>query len=88
MQVKIVLIVWFCVLPLTAVAGEPKEVEVINLPEVQDVFVTNPPADPPAASVSRIQFVGLTTASYTGNLGGVFGATTKPVPHESNSIVL
>lgn len=55
----------------------PKEVEVINLPAVQDVFVTNPPVVPPVASVPRFQFVGFTTATYTGNLGGYFGAARK-----------
>ena len=65
------------VVPLWAVAAEPtKPVEIKNFPEVQDVFVTNSP-EPSPPSPSRFQFVGFTTAIYTGNLGGYFGAARK-----------
>jgi hypothetical protein len=58
-----------------ATAGDKvKPVEVINLPDVQDVHVTNPVAAAPAA---RIQIVGVTSTLYTGNLGGPWGATEK-----------
>ncbi len=40
-------------------------VEVTNLPAVQDVNVTNAPAGPP----SRFQLVGFTAATFTGDSG-------------------
>ena len=74
MRLRLVFLV--LLVPGVALGAEPKPVEVINLPEVQDVFVTNPTV-PPAPSVSRFQFVGFTAATYTGNLGGFFGAARK-----------
>ena len=46
-------------------------VEVTNLPAVQDVNVTNAPPGPP----SRFQLVGFTTATFTGDSGGVLAFT-------------
>ena len=54
-----------------------KPVEVINLPEVQDVNVLNVP---PAAAAARFQFVGFTTDSFPGDLGGLFGGH-NPAPN-------
>ena len=62
------------VLPAAAGAQQTKQVEVTNfpnLPAVQDVFVTNPSA------LARFQLVGFTAATFTGDLGGPFGATQK-----------
>lgn len=61
--------------PYQAAAEAPaKPVEVINLPEVQDVNVLNVP---PAAVAARFQFVGFTTDSFSGDLGGFFGGHLK-----------
>ena len=49
-------------------------VEVTNLPEVQDVYVTNPPGAAPPAG---FQLVGFTSATYTGDMGGNFGVAKK-----------
>ena len=51
--------------PLLAAAKKPIPVKVTNLPEVQDVNVVNAPTAPPACS--RIQLVGFTSETYTGN---------------------
>jgi hypothetical protein len=61
--------------PVMALAQTLKQVEVTNLPEVQDVFVTN--EVPSAPAPPRFQFVGFTSATYTANLGGYFGAARK-----------
>ncbi len=53
-------------------AQPPKEVVVINEPLI--VEVVNPAL--PSAPV-RWQLVGFTSATYTGDMGGVFGATQK-----------
>jgi hypothetical protein len=58
---------------VSASAQSTKPVEVTNFPEVQSVEVTNPPP----ADGARFQLVGFTTASFTGNLGGPFGANAK-----------
>ena len=52
----------------------PKQVEVINLPEVQAVEVINPTSP---AILPRFQLVGFTSAVYDGKLGGFFGAALK-----------
>jgi hypothetical protein len=59
------------IVPLAAHAQAPKQVEVINDPLA--VEVVNEPA---ACEVREIQLVGFTTP-YTGNLGGILGATRK-----------
>ena len=51
-----------------------KQVEVINLPAVQDVNVVDAPL--PTAP-TRFQLVGFTSQTYTGAMGGHFGITTK-----------
>jgi hypothetical protein len=62
--------------PLVAQAQTPKQVEVVNLPEVQDVWIVGPAA-PVSCREGRFQLVGFTAASYTGNMGGRFGVTRK-----------
>src|SRR5262245_55265177 len=58
--------------PVIAMAQPLKQVEVTNLPAVQDVNIVGGGTAP-----ARFQIVGFTTATYTGDLGGLFGATRK-----------
>lgn len=59
--------------PIAPVLKQPLKVQVVNLPEVQPVEVANPTA----CGQGRFQLVGFTSATYTGDLGGPFGATQK-----------
>ncbi|GAG53354.1 unnamed protein product, partial [marine sediment metagenome] len=59
---------------LPAVQEVTGAVEVTNLPSVQDVNVVNAPSP---NSATRFQLVGFTTQTYTGNMGGYFGVTLK-----------
>lgn len=68
--------------PLIATAQPPGKggvktvtgsVEVTNFPTVQDVNVVGGGT----SAAARFQIVGFTIATYTGNLGGYFGATRK-----------
>ena len=63
------LLVAALVLPFAVDAQQIKQVEVTNLPAVQDVFVTSPPV--------RFQLVGFTPDDYDGDMGGWFGTTDK-----------
>jgi hypothetical protein len=76
--------------PLAALAQSVKQVEVTNLPAVQDVTgaveVTNLPdvqdvnivgGAGSSCEVKTLQLVGFTSTLYTGNLGGVWGSTQK-----------
>ena len=60
------------IVPLTAHAQAPKQVEVINDPLAVEVVNPAPPSPP-----LRWQLVGFTSATYTGNMGGSFGVTQK-----------
>src|SRR5262245_6027894 len=60
--------------PVIAMAQPLKQVEVTNLPAVQDVNIVGGGTAP---SSSRFQIVGFTAATYNANLGGFFGATQK-----------
>ena len=63
-------------LPIAVHAQQAKEVEVINLPTVQDVRVVEQP--PPTLSGSPIQIIGVTAELFTGDLGGRFSPATSP----------
>ena len=63
------------IIPLAALAQSVKEVEVTNLPAIQDVHVVNQPASTP--SCGPIEIVGVTVAAYAGDLGGPWGASEK-----------
>jgi hypothetical protein len=80
MHLCLMLLFLVLLIPGAALGAESiKSVEVTNLPEpveVQDVFVTNPPATLPAPA-SRFQFVGFTTVTYFGNLGGLLRCCEK-----------
>jgi hypothetical protein len=67
----------FLCLGSAASAQSIKEVEVTNLPEVQDVNVTNTPLPVTVAPPARFQLVGFTSATYNGDMGGHFGVTRK-----------
>jgi hypothetical protein len=71
-------------------AQSVKQVEVTNLPAVQDVNVTNDSTNPvevtgevsvtnlsAPSGAARFQLVGFTSATYTGAMGGNFGVTQK-----------
>ena len=51
------------------------QVEVTNLPDVQDVNIVDGGTN--SCEVKTFQLVGFTSTAYTGNLGGVFGSTQK-----------
>ena len=70
--VKSILIAALVFVPLAAHAQAPKPVEVVNDPLA--VEVVNPA---PAPLPLRWQLVGFTSATYSGDLGGPFGATQK-----------
>ena len=59
-----------CVLAGSASAQATKKVEVINDPLAVEVVNPSPPT-------ARIQLVGFTAATYTGNMGGPFGVAQK-----------
>ena len=61
--------------PFAAYAQAPKQVEVTNLPDVQDVSIVNGAAS--SCEVKTFQLVGFTSTVYTGNLGGILGSTQK-----------
>ncbi len=79
------------ILAASAFAQPVKQVEVTNLPAVQDVNVTNDATNPvevtgavevtnlppPSGGSSRFQLVGFTSATYPGAMGGNFGVTQK-----------
>ena len=54
-----------------------QDVAVVNAPAVQDVNITNTVLPVTPAPVARFQIVGVTSTTYTGRLGGPWGAAEK-----------